>query len=148
MKSKLFILLCCSYLIAFVINLIPSIKHPDSTMTIIHLFASTLLVIALSAFIKMTSFQNVVVKNTLFIGFISGLMVYTVNFLTSLTEIAMIDILAAIQYPFYLIFVTPFFGMNYLVGLSYDAFSLLLSAVYLFAFVFVMDIHKKAILKE
>lgn len=147
MKSKLFISLCFSYLIAFTINLIPSIKHPDSMMTIINLLASTLVVIALVVFMKKTSFQNVVVKNTLFIGFISGLIVYTVNFLTSLTEIAMIDTLAAIQYPFYLIFVTPFFGMNYLVGLSYDAFSLLLSAVYLFAFVFVMAIHKKAILK-
>ncbi|MGO5010529.1 hypothetical protein ACTQ5K_01390 [Niallia sp. Sow4_A1] len=55
MKLKLFILLLCSYLIAFSTNLVPSLKHPDSTMSIFNLLATALFLIALLIFIKKAS---------------------------------------------------------------------------------------------
>lgn len=146
MKLKLLIFLICSYLIAFATNLIPSLKHPDSTMSIFNLLATALFLIALLIFIKKASYggkSNKGLKAFLILGFISGLVVYVIKmFEGTMMDNAILDIIVSIQYPFYLLFTTPLFGVNYLFDISYETFSLLMSAVYVIAFILVMSFKK------
>lgn len=146
MKLKLFMLLIYSYLIAFSTNLIPSLKHPDSTMNIFNLLATTLFLITLLIFINKGSYSgklNKGVKVFLIFGFISGLVVYIIKmFEGSMMDNAILDMIASIQYPFYLMFTTPLFGVNYLFGINYETFSLLMSVVYVLVFIFVLSFKK------
>lgn len=146
MKLKLFTLLICSYLIAFSTNIIPSMKHPDSTMNIFNLLSTTLFLITLLIFIKKGSYRgklNRGLKVFLVFGFISGLVVYIIKmFEGSMMDNAILDIISSIQYPFYLMFTTPLFGVNYLFGINYDTFSLLMSVVYVLVFILVLSIKK------
>jgi len=146
MKLKLFIFLICSYLIAFSTNLFPSLKHPDSTMSIFNLLATALFLIALLIFIKKASYSgksNKGLKVFLIFGFISGLVVYVIKiFEGTMMGYAILDIISSIQYPFYLMFTTPLFGVNYLFDINYETFSLLMSAVYVITFILVMSFKK------
>ncbi|MGP4072895.1 hypothetical protein ACTWQB_10115 [Piscibacillus sp. B03] len=146
MKFKLLFLLICSYLIAFSTNFIPSLKHPDSNMSIFNLLATSLFLIALIIFIKKASYSgksNKGLKLYLIFGFISGLVVYVIKmFEVTLMDYAVLDMFASIQYPFYLLFTTPLFGVNYLFAINYETFSLLMSAVYVLAFILIMSFKK------
>lgn len=146
MKLKLIIFLICSYLIAFATNLIPSLKHPDSTLNIFNLLVTVLFLIALVIFIKQASYSgklNKVLKIVLIFGFISGFVVYIIKlFEDTMMNYAILDMIASIQYPFYLLFTTPLFGINYLFDINYEIFSLLMSAVYTIAFILVMSFKK------
>lgn len=148
MKQKLvlYIMLICSYLIAFSTNLIPSLKHPDSTMSIFNPLATALFLIALLIFIKKATYSgkpNKGLKAFFIFGFISGLVVYIIKmFEGTMMDNAILDMIASIQYPFYLIFTTPLFGVNYLFDINYETFSLLMSTVYVIAFIFVMSFKK------
>ena len=146
MNLKLFIFLICSFLIAFTLNLIPSLKHPDSTMNVFNILATALFLIALLLFIKKASHSEKSKKGLkvfLIIGFIAGLIVYVIKMLEgTMTDYAILDMIASIQYPFYLIFTTPLFGLNYLFDISYETFSLLMSAVYIIGFIIVLGFKK------
>lgn len=146
MKLKLLVLLICSYLLAFSTNLFPSLKHPDSNMNIFNLLATTLFLIVLLIFVKKGVYSgksNKKLKLFLIFGFISGLVVYVINmFESTMMDYAMLDIIASIQYPFYLIFTTPLFGVNFLFDLSYATFALLMSAVYVLVFILVISLKK------
>lgn len=146
MKLNLFILLICSYLIAFSTNLISSLKHPDSTMSIFNLFATALFLIVLLILLKKASYSgefNKGLKAFLIFGFISGLVVYVIKmFEDTMMDYAILDMIASMQYPFYLMFTTPLFGLNYLFDISYESFSLLMSVVYVIAFILVMGFKK------
>ncbi|AVK84678.1 hypothetical protein C3943_14435 [Lysinibacillus sp. B2A1] len=146
MKLNLFILLICSYLLAFSTNLISSLKHPDSTMSIFNLFATALFLIVLLILLKKASYSgefNKGLKAFLIFGFISGLVVYVIKmFEGTMMDYAILDMIASIQYPFYLMFTTPLFGLNYLFDISYESFSLLMSVVYVIAFILVMSFKK------
>lgn len=146
MKLKLFIFLICSYLIAFSTNLIPSLKHPDSTMSIFNLLSTALFLIALLIFIKEASYSgkyNKGFKVFLIFGFLSGVVIYVIKmFEGTIMDYAILDMIVSIQYPFYLMFTTPLFGVNYLFDISYETFSLLMSTVYVIAFILVMSFKK------
>lgn len=146
MKLKLFIFLICSYLIAFTTNLIPSLKHPDSTISIFNLLSTALFLIALLIFIKEASYSgksNKGFKVFLIFGFLSGVVIYVIKmFEGTIMDYAILDMIVSIQYPFYLMFTTPLFGVNYLFDISYETFSLLMSTVYVIAFILVMSFKK------
>lgn len=146
MKLKLLVLLICSYLLAFSTNLFPSLKHPDSNMNIFNLMATTLFLIVLLIFVKKGVYSgksNKKLKVFLIFGFISGLVVYVINmFESTMMDYAILDIIASIQYPFYLIFTTPLFGVNFLFDLSYATFALLMSIVYVLVFILVISLKK------
>lgn len=145
-KLKLIIFLICSYLIAFTTNFIPSLKHPDSTLSIFNLLVTVLFLIALVIFIKKASYSSKSIKGLkafLIFGFISGLVVYVIKmFEDTMMDYVILDMIASIQYPFYLMFTTPLFGVNYLLNINYETFSLLMSAVYVSAFIFVLNFIK------
>lgn len=151
MRIKLFVFFVGTYVIAFSTNLIPSLKHPDSVMNTFNLIATGLFLTALLMFIKETSFCSKFksgLKAIFLFGSISGLIVYSIKISESvMIDYAILDIIGSIQYPFYLIYTTPLFGINYLFNLNYEAFSLLMSSVYSMAFIRIMSFKKVDIQK-
>lgn len=145
-KIKLLFLLICSYIVAFSINLLPSVKHPDSTIGIFNLMATVLFLLAMGVFINKASYKgksNKILKGFLVFGFLSGLVVYVITtFESKMVDYAVLDILASIQYPFYLLFITPLFGINYLLNINYEFFSALMSVVYVVAFILLVSLKK------
>ena len=136
MKFKWVILVIGTYLIAFSINLFPSMKHPDSMMNISHLLATLLFLFGFLIFIKKSP-QNgkfdKVIKLSLILGILSGLIVFVIGmFEGALSNHLILELMTAIQYPSYFLFITPWFGLNQIFDLNYQLFSLIVSVVYLF----------------
>lgn len=142
----MFIFLVCAYLIAFATNLIPSLRHPDSTMSFLHPFATALFIIVLLIYIKQAACHAKAanrLKAFLILGFLSGFVVYVMKiFESTIMDYAILDMIASIQYPFYLLFTTPLFGFNYLLDINYEIYSLLMSGVYIIGFILVTYFNK------
>ncbi|WP_337017976.1 hypothetical protein [Oceanobacillus massiliensis] len=65
------------------------------------------------------------------VGVISGVFVFVITtFEHAMFDNVILDSIASLQYPFYLIFTTPVFGVNILFDLSYGSYSLLMSLFY------------------
>ena len=127
-------------------NLIPSIKYPDVTTTIFNLLATVLFLITLLIFIKQAAYHGKFhkgLKAFLLVGFVSGLVVYVIKiFEDTMMDYAVLEMIASIQYPFYIIFITPLFGVNYLFDVSYETLSLCMSSLYLLIFILVVSFKK------
>lgn len=120
-------------------------------MNAFNLIATGLFLTALLMFIKEASFCSKFksgLKAIFLFGSISGLIVYSIKISESvMMDYAILDIIGSIQYPFYLIYTTPLFGINYLFNLNYETFSLLMSSVYGMAFIRIMSFKKVDIQK-
>ncbi|OZU87583.1 hypothetical protein CIL03_15955 [Virgibacillus indicus] len=128
MKYILLILLIGSYLLAFSINLMPSIKHPDSSIGTFNALVTILFMVLLLMYSKKGSR---ILKIFSIFGVISGVIVFVITtFEHVMIGNGILDVIATIQYPFYLIFITPLFGGNILFDLSYGSYSLLMSLFY------------------
>ncbi|MFB4166854.1 hypothetical protein [Virgibacillus sp. JSM 102003] len=128
MKYIFLLLVIGSYLLAFSINLIPSIKHPDSDIDILNSLVTVLFMVLLLTYTKKGSR---ILKTFSMIGVISGVIVFVITtFEHDMIGNGILDVIASIQYPFYLIFITPLFGGNILFDLSYGSYSLLMSLFY------------------
>lgn len=128
MKLLVCFLFMISYVLAFITNFMPALKNPDLTIGSTHL---------LSTFFFLVMFVQYVIKvherfkYVLLLGMFSGLIVFVVNLFEELIfKYAILDVVASIQYPMYIIFITPFFGANMLFDISYGSYSLLVSFVY------------------
>ena len=51
-----------------------------------------------------------------------------------------LDIISNIQFPLYILYITPFFGLNYIFDISYGVLSLIVSIIY---FIFLLSIFWK-----
>lgn len=128
MKSLASFLLMVSYVLAFITNLMPALKHPDLTMDSINVLATFFLLAMLVQYVIKVHERFTYI---LLLGMISGLIVFVVNLFEELIfKYAILDVIASIQYPLYLIFITPFFGANMLLNISYGSYALLISFVY------------------
>lgn len=128
MKFLVYIFLVISYVLAFITNLMPALKHPDLTMGSIH-FLSTLFFLAMLVLFVIKVHERF--KYVLLVGMLSGLIVFVVNLFEELIfKYAILDVVASIQYPMYIIFITPLFGAIMLFDISYGSYSLLVSFVY------------------
>jgi hypothetical protein len=128
MKNKFSILLIVSYLLAFSVNLMPSLKYPDVKVNISHLLTTLLFIFLLLMYSKKGSKT---LKVFSIVGVVSGVLIFVVKtFENAMLENAILDAIASIQYPLFLIFTTPIFGGNILFNLSYGSYSLLMSLFY------------------
>lgn len=128
MNYKFLILLMVSYLLAFSINLMPSLKHPDLNMNMFNLLVTLLFMLLLLLYSKNGSKT---LKIFSIVGVISGVLVFAVTtFEHAMFDNVILDGIASIQYPLFLIFTTPIFGGNVLFDLSYGLYSLLMSLFY------------------
>ena len=128
MKNKLLVLLIGSYVLAFSINLMPAIKYPDLDVNFLNLLATAVFLALL-----LLNARNDSTKLRIFlsIGILSGVLVYFISLFESpMLEHGLLDAIASIQYPFFLIFTTPLFGGNLLLDIGYGPYSLLMSLLY------------------
>lgn len=143
MKNKLgWLLLILSYCIAFGINLIPSIKHPDSSIDILNIIVTfTYLVILLLLTLVTSENGSKILKVFSILGVISGVVVFLIKtFESTMIGNGIFDLIVSLQYPLYLIFSTPLFGINVFFDLGYGTFSLILSIFYLGIFILLTTI--------
>lgn len=128
MNYKFLLLLIGSYLLAFSVNFMPALKHPDLSMDIFNLLVTLLFMFILLIYSKKGTKQLILFS---MIGVISGLLVFVITtFEHAMIGIGILDVIASIQYPFYFIFTIPIFGGNILFDLSYGEYSLLMSLFY------------------
>lgn len=121
-KSRLllFMLLIGVYLLAFMLNFMPAIKHPDLNVSSIALFSSILyalllLIYSISGDKKIRIFSLV--------GILSGVLIYLIDHF-------ILNAIDFLQHPLYAIFTIPFFGGNRLFDIHYAQYSLFLSLFY------------------
>ena len=128
MNYKFLILLIGTYLLAFSINFMPALKHPDLDMGIFNILVTIFIMSILLIYSKKGS---KFLKIFSLFGIISGVIVFAITtFEHAMIGNGILDVIASIQYPFYLIFITPLFGGNTLFDLSYGSYSLLMSLFY------------------
>ncbi|UJL46811.1 hypothetical protein KFZ58_02325 [Virgibacillus sp. NKC19-16] len=128
MNYKFLILLIGSYLLAFSVNLMPALKHPDLNINIFNLLVTLLFMFLLLMYSKKGS---KILKLFSIVGVISGILVFVIaTFESTMIGNGILDLIVSIQYPFYFIFTIPVFGGNMLFDLSYGGYSLLMSLFY------------------
>ena len=132
MKNKLLKILIGTYFLAFSINFMPALKHPDINMGIFNIIVTILFMFFLLMYSKKGS---KFLKIFSVFGVISGVIVFVITtFKSVMIGNGILDVIVSIQYPFYLIFTTPLFGGNLLFNFDYGSYSLLLSLFYAIVF--------------
>src|SRR5699024_1991658 len=102
MKYIFFILVIASYLLAFSINLMPALKYPDLNMDILNLLVTILFMVLLLMYIKKGS---KILKVFSMLGAVSGVIVFAIaTFEHAMIGNGILDVIASIQIPFYIIF--------------------------------------------
>lgn len=138
-RKRCLVTLSCVYAIAFVLNVIPSVTFPDTTIGPLQATSSVLLVLCMMGTCVLNDrVAKLYVTALLF----AGVTVFTLHsFETYVYDIVILDALFAIQYPLYLLFVTPLFGLNLFFNVEADFIAL-------FAFfigLFILAIHEIAL---
>jgi len=127
-RVVLLILLIGTYLLAFVINFMPAIKHPDLNLNRIDLITSILFSIFLLMY---SSTGSKKLRIFSMVGIFSGIAIFLiVNLESEMSDNFILNAIASLQYPLYPIFTIPFFGGNLLFDVNYGTYSLYLSLFY------------------
>lgn len=144
MNKKLLILLIVSYLLAFSINLMPAIKHPDLQIGMLN-FLVSLVFMAFIVICLKTGSQKL--KKFIIGGTYAGIVIFFISELETyyISGSSIFDVIASIQYPVYLIFIVPLFGMNLLLDTSYEMFSLMTIIFYLVVWGIIDYFQKKQV---
>lgn len=137
--KKCLIILSSVYVIAFIVNLIPSIMFPDATIQPIHAVTSGLLLVCMFGTCLM---RNRVAKLLIMAILFASVTFFTLNsFKTYIYDIALLDALFAIQYPLYILFVAPLFGLNYFLNVNPEYVALLV----FFIAILLLIVHEVAV---
>ena len=123
------VILVAIYFVVLVINLMAAIKFPDSTITIYHLLSS---IIFLAMLIYVSIKNMMQIKYFLLLGTVSSIYAFAMIRLEhDLTgDFLILDGLVNLQYPLYILFVVPLFGLNYFSQMSIDLVAILIAIVY------------------
>ena len=137
--KKCLIVLSSLYVLAFIVNLIPSIMFPDATIQPIHAVASGLLLVCMFGTCLL---RNRVAKLLILAILFASVTVFTlISFESYVYDIVLLDALFAIQYPLYVLFVTPLFGLNYFLNVNPEYVALLV----FFIAILLLVIHELAV---
>ena len=133
-----------TYIISLSINLFNSIKYPDSKIGLLNFIFSLIFLISVLNCILYTlknNYSTKIIKRFLGLASISGVLIYLISsFYDYIFKNMILDIISNIQFPLYILFITPFFGFNYIFDISYGVFSLSISIIY---FIFLLSIFYK-----
>ncbi|PYF08325.1 hypothetical protein [Ureibacillus chungkukjangi] len=144
MNKKLLILLIVSYLLAFSINLMPAIKHPDLQIGMLNFLVSLVFMAFIVISLK-TGSQKL--KKFIIGGTYAGIVIFFISELETyyISGSSIFDAIASIQYPLYVIFVTPLFGMNLFLDTSYEVLSIMLGIFYAVVWCIIDYFQKKQV---
>ena len=117
------------YLVVLVINLMVALKFPDSTIMIHHLLAS---IVFLTMLVYVSIKNNMQMKYFLLLGTVCSIYVFAMIQLEVdlMGDFLILDSLVNLQYPLYILFATPLFGLNYFSQMSIDLVAVLIAFVY------------------
>ena len=117
------------YLVVLVINLMVSLKFPESTIMIHHLLAS---IVFLTMLIYVSIKNNMQMKYLLLLGTFCSIYVFAMIQLEAdlMGDFLILDSLVNLQYPMYILFVTPLFGLNYFSQMSIDLVAAVIAVSY------------------
>lgn len=138
-QKRCLVILSTVYMFAFLVNLIPSITYPDAAVHPFHGIASILLVICM---IGTCLLRNRVAKRFITTLLFASVTIFTLNsFESYIYDIAWLDILFSIQYPLYILFVTPLFGLNFFLNIAPEYVTLIV----FFIAIVLLIIHEIAV---
>ena len=117
------------YLVVLVINLMVALKFPDRTIMIHHLLAS---IVFLTMLIYVSIQNSLHMKYFLLLGTVCSIYVFAMIRLEVdlIGDFLILDSLVNLQYPLYILFVTPLFGLNYFSQMSIDLVAALIAFIY------------------
>ncbi|MCK5763915.1 MAG: hypothetical protein KAH05_07340 [Clostridiales bacterium] len=129
------------YVIAFAINIIGALWYPDYNLSPLNIIASIVFTIGLGLIIiKLIYFDKTKwVSIILHIGFLSGIFNYFAYRYLGLRGIGT---------PLYILFISPFFGFNYLFEVRYGTFSAMVAILYVIALLSVLLLNSIKNLKQ
>lgn len=138
-SKKCLVVLSSVYILAFIVNLIPSFMFPDAEIHPIHAFASGLLLVCM---LGTCLLRNRDAKLFIMAILFASVTVFTLNsFETYMYDIVVLDALFAIQYPLYILFVAPLFGLNYFLNVNPEYVALLV----FFIAILLLIVHEVAV---
>ncbi len=132
-KKAGYLLLTVVYLIAVGMNLMVSIKYPDSVIGVEHLMMSIFFILSM---LVICFFGSTRFSKFLLAGVFSGIFISLVqNYFDFIYEIWILDVISNLQYPLYVLFFIPLFGLNYLLDYSLAMFSLVISIIFIMLYI-------------
>ncbi|MBN4050717.1 MAG: hypothetical protein COA82_11220 [Alkaliphilus sp.] len=136
------------YITAIGVNLLDSVKYPDSKIGLVNVAVSLL------AFATIIIFSNYQIRNSnsnskrnnvfLVAAIWSGILVYIITvFKDVMLNNTILDMFSNIQFPLYILFVTPLFGLNYFLEVTYGKLSMIIAIVYSVVLIIKVFLEKK-----
>ncbi|MFF5995657.1 hypothetical protein AAGS61_13040 [Lysinibacillus sp. KU-BSD001] len=111
--------------LTFCLNFWSALKYPDIELTFIG-FVATCIYISVVVMMSKKCARNFCV-----IGAISSLLVaLLISFETVLTENMLLNMIFSVQYPLYVVFIMPLFGLNFMTDLPLQWFSCICIGIY------------------
>lgn len=138
------IVLGICFFISMAINLFVSLKYPDINIGFINFIVSFLFIL----FCLYLIFTSKNLFKPTFVYWITPIVgcilvfIFENSFLLK-SEHVILDVISGIEYPLYILFVTPIFGLNWLLKLKVSSFSLVCSTIYFVLFILSLMRYKK-----
>lgn len=135
------------YITTIVVNLFDSIKYPDYLEAgLINLIVSLVFLISIIVYVLYQVKNNDKDKRIdifLITATLSGILIYIiVSFYDFMFNNMIVDVISNIQFPLYILFITPLFGLNYILNINYDLLSLVISGIYFIIYLVNLFLYK------
>ena len=132
-KHKAFIIcLAVVYLLALSLNFMTALKYPDLDGEFGHLLISLFL---LSLLLLYSFFGGKLYSRLMIVGVLGGIVCFVAqHYQGYVSTIGIFDAISAIQYPLYVMYVAPLFGINLLFNTTPALYSLMISLLFFICF--------------
>lgn len=141
-KNKVFLLVIVGvYLLALIINFTVAIKYPDLSISTPSFLISLILLLLLLFY---SFFGERIYRFMIIIGVVGSVFISVVQYYQDVIyDIWILDVLSALQYPLYVMYVAPLFGINLLLDYTPAMYTLSVSIVFLICLIISVYIKKK-----
>ena len=135
MKKRQAFVICLAvvYLLALSMNFMTALKYPDLNSKGEHLLVSLAF---LSLLLLYSFFGGKLYRKLMVSGVIGGIFCFAAqHYQGYLYDIWIVDALSSVQYPLYVMYVAPLFGLNLSFDYTPAMYSLLVSVLFLICFI-------------
>ncbi len=133
-KHKAFIIcLAVVYLLALSMYFMTALKYPDLDGEVGHLLIS---LVFLSLLLLNSFFGGKLYSRLMIVGVLGGIVCFAAqHYQGYVSNIGILDAISAIQYPLYVLYVAPLFGINLLFNTTPALYSLMISLLFFTFFI-------------